>query len=260
MPKPAGRRSGLHHLFLFWRVDNILNGRTILHRLIHNGWWSILHIFHVLLFYLCHCNKPIILSNTSNKVLMMRHFTACFSVLVQYVLTVHFVKLLDCHHLFELGFVSTNSSGVLPCIRRVSRNELIFDVSISLHHRQRFVGNPLISCMIKSWCSWLDGCSSLSIPGHRECSISLSKPFLISLHVWLLSTVTSWNCERRLHHFLHGRSWRVMNRARRVVIHHPIIRLPDVDPFESWLGRVVQISVDATWWLLQLHHITFIIN
>ena len=51
-----------------------------------------------------------------------------------------------------------------------------------------------------------------------------------------------------------------MNRARRVVIHHPIIGLPDVDPFESWLGRVVQISVDATRRLLQLHHLTFIIN
>ena len=140
MSKPASRGGGLHHLFLFWRDDNILHRRTILHRLIHNGWWSILHIVHVLLFNLCHRNKSIILGNTSNEVLIERRFTACFStldcfVLFEYVLTVYFVELLGCHHLFELGLVSTNSSGFLPCIRCVSRNKLIFDVSFCLHHR-----------------------------------------------------------------------------------------------------------------------------
>ena len=139
MSEPASRRSGLHHLFLFWRVDNILHGRTILHRQIHNGWWSILHIVNVFLFYLWHCYKLIILGNTSNEVLIKRRFTACFStldcfVLVEYVLTVYFVEFLGCHHLFELGLVSTNSSGFLPCIRCISRNELIFDVSICFHH------------------------------------------------------------------------------------------------------------------------------
>ena len=204
----------------------MLHRRAILHCLMHNSWRSILLIFHVLFFDCGHCYELVIFSNTAYKVFLRnRSIAACLHVLYRRILVhlkqlffIYSIEFLQNHRLLLICFIMPNFCGILPHFWSISRNELIFDICICLHHSQWLVCHSLISCIVKSTIPWLNRRSSLVISWNRKCSISLGKPHWFILHFRHLSTVSTRYSKRCLHHILYSCPRRVMYWAWWVVI------------------------------------------
>ena len=223
---PACCWSSLHQSFLLGGFNNMLHRGAILHCLMHNSWRCILHIFYVLFFERRHCYELVIFSNTTYKVFLCnRSIGACLHVLYRRVLVhlkqlffIYSIEFLQNHWLLLICFFRPTFYGILSHFWSISRNELIFDICICLHHSQWLVCHSLVSCIVKSTIPWLHRRSSLVISWNRKCSISLGKPHWFILHFRHLPTVPTRNSKRCLHHFLHSCTWRVMYWTWRVVI------------------------------------------